>query len=122
MAKNTNIIKTKIMEVITKTFENDYDVLQTGTHTIELPTVDTEGNETTIRIVISVPSGHYEKREGQKVLIPHDPYEARDNYIFECEEKRKKEEKKKEEKERKKKQDAIRRAKEKEIKEKRENS
>lgn len=122
MAKFSDTLKTTIMETIINVFSNEYDVLQTGTHTIEMPTVDNEGNELTIRVVISIPKGHYETIDGLKALVPHDPYEAHENYLFELEEAKKKKEKQKEEKERKKKQDAIKRQKEKEIKSKRENS
>lgn len=85
MAKSVMALGNELREIfaqgIEKAFQNDYDVLRVPLSSdstsdgfqIAIPTVDSEQNEKTVLIHISVPKGN---RDG----TPYDPYEENERY------------------------------------------
>ena len=88
---------------------NNEDVLRTGSNDFSFPTLDSEGNEKWIQVVIKVPSG----ARDEKVF---DGYGMAESYQLKVKEKEEKEKEKAKEKEKKIARDKKRREKEKEEK------
>lgn len=78
MAKIGEATKKEIMEKIALALSKEFDVLQVASNAFGIPAVE-NGEETAIKIVISVPTGDRATKE------PWDVYQAEADYKFKVE-------------------------------------
>lgn len=97
--------------------ENNEEVMRVGTNEIAFPTVLENGDEETIVVKVSIPTGT-KGRNGERE--PYDPYTANKDYMDKVESKRIKEEQRREEREKKKERDRKLREEKKRMREERE--
>lgn len=97
--------------------ENNEEVMRVGSNEIAFPTVLENGDEETIVVKVSIPTGT-KGRDGERE--PYDPYTANKDYMDKVESKRIKEEQRREEREKKKERDRKLREEKKRIREERE--
>lgn len=119
MAISNKALNDKLREdylaILSKYFtEQGEQVLRTNSNEIALPCVDSEQNEKFIVLTVKVPTG---SRDGD----PYDGYSMAEDYEMKCSQKKETAEKKAVEKKKKMERDAKMRAKQLELKEKREN-
>ncbi len=97
--------------------ENNEEVMRVGSNEIAFPTVLENGDEETIVVKVSIPTGT-KGRDGERE--PYDPYTANKDYTDKVESKRIKEEQRREEREKKKERDRKLREEKKRMREERE--
>ena len=118
MATNLKMKQNKrdeILEILENIFtEKNEDVMRVGTNEIAFPTVLENGDEETIIIKVSIPTGT-RGRDGERE--PYDPYTANKDYMDKMEMKKAKEEQKRKEREEKKERDKKLREEKKRIRE-----
>lgn len=78
MAKIGEATKKEIMEKIALALSEEFDVLQVASNAFGIPAVE-DGEETAIKIVVSVPTGDRATKE------PWDAYQAEADYKFKVE-------------------------------------
>lgn len=98
--------------------ENNEEVMRVGSNEIAFPIVLENGDEETIVVKVSIPTGT-KGRDGERE--PYDPYTANKDYMDKVESKRIKEEQRREEREKKKERDRKLREEKKRMREEREN-
>lgn len=97
--------------------ENNEEVMRVGSNEIAFPTVLENGDEETIVVKVSIPTGT-KGRDGERE--PYDPYTANKDYMDKVESKKIKEEQRREEREKKKERDRKLREEKKRMREERE--
>ena len=71
-------VKTQYLETLMDFFDNQEQVLRTGSNEIAFPVVDREGNEDFVVLTVKIPTG---ERDG----TPYDGYAAAEDYRMKCE-------------------------------------
>ena len=94
MAKIGTATQKEIMEKIALALSKDFEVLEIASNAFGIPAVE-DGEETAVKIVVSIPSGSRDTKEGWDV------YEASESYKFKLEQDAIKKKQKAEEKEKK---------------------
>ena len=79
-----SMMRNDCLAALQPAIESKYDIspLQVATGTVAIPTTDSDGNEVTILVKVSIARG----TRGAEGYTPYDAYAAEAEYRFECEE------------------------------------